>query len=186
MVHHRHQVGLQGAGEVRVHRLAGETAAPTDQLALAQFLSREIFGAIALNQQIASFDNRLDAEVQTRMRIEVRTLVERASRWLVNNRRLPLDSEEVIRDFEVTVEQVTTALPELMVGTELDAFTARCDALVAIGGSWGTLSEIALACRTGVPAWSIAGWDLPAEGGPVVTPDAEAAVAGVLAFLGGQ
>ena len=60
------------------------------------------------------------------------------------------------------------------------------DALVAIGGSWGTLSEIALACRTGVPVWSIAGWDLPAEGGPVVTPDAEAAVAGVLAFLGGQ
>ena len=40
--------------------------------------------------------------------------------------------------------------------------------------------------RTGVPVWSIAGWDLPAEGGPVVTPDAEAAVAGVLAVLGGQ
>ena len=60
------------------------------------------------------------------------------------------------------------------------------DALVAIGGSWGTLSEIALACRTGVPVWSVAGWDLPAEGGPVVVADAGAAVAGVLAFLRGQ
>ena len=60
------------------------------------------------------------------------------------------------------------------------------DALVAIGGSWGTLSEIALACRTGVPVWSVVGWGVPAEGGPVVVPDAQAAVAGVLAFLGGQ
>jgi uncharacterized protein (TIGR00725 family) len=60
------------------------------------------------------------------------------------------------------------------------------DALVAIGGSWGTLSEIALACRTGVPVWSVAGWHLPAEGGPVVVPDAKAAVAGVLELLAGQ
>ena len=33
------------------------------------------------------------ADVQTRMRLEMRTLVERASRWLINNRRPPLDSE---------------------------------------------------------------------------------------------
>ena len=58
------------------------------------------------------------------------------------------------------------------------------DALIAIGGSWGTLSEIALACRTGVAVWSVAGWDLPAEGGPVVVPDAASAVAGVIALLG--
>ncbi|MFD0450212.1 TIGR00725 family protein [Rhodococcus aetherivorans] len=30
-----------------------------------------------------------------------------------------------------------------------------CEALIAVGGSWGTLSEIALAVRTGVPVISI-------------------------------
>ena len=59
------------------------------------------------------------------------------------------------------------------------------DALVSVGGSWGTLSEVALACRTGVPVWSVDGWDLPGPGGPVVVADAESAVAGVLAFLAG-
>jgi len=59
------------------------------------------------------------------------------------------------------------------------------DALVSVGGSWGTLSEVALACRTGVPVWSVDGWDLPRPGGPVVAADAESAVAGVLAFLAG-
>jgi uncharacterized protein (TIGR00725 family) len=34
------------------------------------------------------------------------------------------------------------------------------DALLAVGGSWGTLSEIALAVRTGVPVFAVAGWDL--------------------------
>jgi uncharacterized protein (TIGR00725 family) len=34
------------------------------------------------------------------------------------------------------------------------------DVVVAVGGSWGTLSEVALALRTGVPVVSLRGWDL--------------------------
>jgi uncharacterized protein (TIGR00725 family) len=51
--------------------------------------------------------------------------------------------------------------------------------VVAVGGSWGTLSEVALACRTGVPVVALHGWQLadpagaPPDGGPlaVTTPD---------------
>jgi uncharacterized protein (TIGR00725 family) len=39
------------------------------------------------------------------------------------------------------------------------------DAVLAIGGSWGTLSEIALARRTGVPLVCLGGWDV--DGQPV-------------------
>lgn len=35
------------------------------------------------------------------------------------------------------------------------------DAVLAVGGSWGTTSEIALAARTGVPVVSVGSWDLP-------------------------
>jgi uncharacterized protein (TIGR00725 family) len=34
------------------------------------------------------------------------------------------------------------------------------DAVIAVGGSWGTLSEVALAMRTGVPVVSIGGWQV--------------------------
>jgi uncharacterized protein (TIGR00725 family) len=54
------------------------------------------------------------------------------------------------------------------------------DAVIAVGGSWGTLSEVALACRTGVPVWALAAWDLPREGGPVVVADPAEAVARAL------
>jgi len=35
------------------------------------------------------------------------------------------------------------------------------DAVLALGGAWGTLSEIALAARTGVPVFAVDSWDLP-------------------------
>ena len=57
------------------------------------------------------------------------------------------------------------------------------DALVAVGGSWGTLSEVALACRTGVPVFALHFWELPGGGGPVVVADAEEAATRALAVL---
>ncbi len=50
-----------------------------------------------------------------------------------------------------------TGLGELRNGLLVRA----ADAVVAVGGSWGTLSEIALAMRTEVPVVSLLGWDLP-------------------------
>lgn len=57
------------------------------------------------------------------------------------------------------------------------------DAVVAVGCSWGTLSEIALARRTGVPLVLVDPWDLPADVGTVVATAPEA-VAAVEAALG--
>jgi len=41
------------------------------------------------------------------------------------------------------------------------------DALIAVGGGFGTLSEIALALRTGVPVIGMATWGLTRDGQPV-------------------
>ena len=55
----------------------------------------------------------------------------------------------------------TIAIPTGM-GEMRNALLVRsADAVLAIGGSWGTLSEIALAARTGVPVFAVTGWDLP-------------------------
>jgi glutamate dehydrogenase len=119
------------AGITFFHRLAGETAATVESLVQANFVAREVYGARRLWQEIDALDNRIDAAVQTRMRLEVRTLVERVSRWLVNNRRAPLDSEALVSQFEVTVEKLMGMLPDLMTGRELAGFESRRDDLVA-------------------------------------------------------
>jgi glutamate dehydrogenase len=124
---------VNNAGITYFHRLAGETSATTAELTRANFVAREIFGAGRLQRQIASFDNQLDAGVQTHMRLEVRTLVERASRWLLNSRRSSESTESLVADFEVVVEKVMAELPNLLVGRELEAFESRRDALIAKG-----------------------------------------------------
>jgi len=48
------------------------------------------------------------------------------------------------------------------------------DAMLAVGGSWGTLSEIALAVRTGVPVVTVGGWELPGPEVPACSDVAEA------------
>ncbi len=121
------------AGITYFHRLSGETGADAAELTRANFVAREIFGARALETEIATYDNTIDAAVQTRMRLEMRTLAERVSRWLVNNRRPPLDSEGMVEFFGDTTEQVVKALPELLTGREQEAFAARRDSLTAKG-----------------------------------------------------
>jgi glutamate dehydrogenase len=59
------------------------------------------------------------------MRIEMRTLVERASRWLVTNRRPPLDSVATVEQFAGPVQATMAQLPDLMTGRELEAFRDR-------------------------------------------------------------
>ncbi|MQA87304.1 MAG: TIGR00725 family protein [Streptosporangiales bacterium] len=59
------------------------------------------------------------------------------------------------------------------------------DAVIAVGGSWGTLSEVALACRDGKRVVSLSGWQVSdTQGGtvPGVTPAADAGQAVLLAL----
>jgi uncharacterized protein (TIGR00725 family) len=75
---------------------------------------------------------------------------------------------------------LTVSLPTGM-GEMRNALLVRsCNGIIAIGGSWGTASEIALACRIGVPVFSIGGWEFPAKG-PVRAASAEDAVRRLLA-----
>jgi len=85
----------------------------------------------------------------------------------------------------------TVAIPTGL-GEMRNALVVRTvDAVLAVGGSWGTLSEVALAARTGVPVFSVAGWDLtglpdaPDAAPPVVACDSvEDAVARIAQVLG--
>jgi uncharacterized protein (TIGR00725 family) len=70
-------------------------------------------------------------------------------------------------------EHVTVALATGL-GEMRNALVVRAaDALIAVGGAYGTLSEISLALRTGVPVVGVGTWELDDV---VDAPDPEAAV----------
>jgi uncharacterized protein (TIGR00725 family) len=68
---------------------------------------------------------------------------------------------------------IPTGLGELRNGLLVRA----AELVIACGGSWGTLSEIALAARTGRPVITLGGWDLEALGAGPVRAAADAAAA---------
>ncbi len=116
---------VNGAGMTYWPRLADETGATVADLTRANFVAREIYASLPLRDELKSFDNRLEARVQTSLRIQMRTLVERASRWLVNNRRPPLDSQATVDQFAGPVQATMAQLPDLMTGRELAAYQDR-------------------------------------------------------------
>jgi len=121
------------AGVTFFHRLSQETSASAEELARAHFVSREVYGADDLVRQICGLDNKIDASIQTDMRLAVRTLIERASRWLVNNRRPPLDSESTVEYFGTDIQKVMHALPEILTGVQAEEFESRRQTLESRG-----------------------------------------------------
>jgi uncharacterized protein (TIGR00725 family) len=77
---------------------------------------------------------------------------------------------------------LTVALPTGL-GEARNALVVRAaDVVIAVGGEWGTLSEIALAMKTGTPVVGIATWELR-RAGRVVPGVQEAADAGTAVQL---
>lgn len=80
-------------------------------------------------------------------------------------------------DREAANPFVDVAIPSGL-GEARNALVVRAaDALVAVGGGYGTLSEIALALKAGKRVVGLDSWDIE---GVVAAADAEAAVAAVL------
>jgi glutamate dehydrogenase len=67
------------------------------------------------------------------MRLEGRRITERATRWLVVNRRPPIDISWQIEFFEEPIARLLEALPGVLAGRELDLFIERRDSLLADG-----------------------------------------------------
>ncbi|WP_405056301.1 NAD-glutamate dehydrogenase [Kribbella sp. NBC_01505] len=118
------------SGITAFHRLSLETGGSVEDVVRANLAASRIFAQPDLLSANAELDNVVDAATQTHMRLETRTLVERATRWLVSNRRPPVDIQDLIDSFVPGIAKLAAALPELLRGRELALFEQRREALV--------------------------------------------------------
>jgi glutamate dehydrogenase len=103
-------------GSTFAFRLAEETGLPVPHVARAHVASWEIFGLAELQTEIESLAD-VPTEVQIRLLLEVRTLAERASRWLLRNRRQPLDIRGTVEHFAPAVPLLVDEIPRLLAGS---------------------------------------------------------------------
>ncbi|AVH58421.1 MULTISPECIES: NAD-glutamate dehydrogenase [Streptomyces] len=116
-----------------LHRLREETGASLEEIVRAQTAARAIFNSSAVWDAVEALDNVVAADVQTRIRLHSRRLVERGTRWLLNNRPQPLQLAETISFFGDGVEQVWSELPKLLRGADLEWHQRIYDELSGAG-----------------------------------------------------
>src|SRR5207244_12193063 len=75
-----------------VHAMRARTGRPAPEIAQAYILVREVFELRGLWADIESLDNKVAAQVQIEMLLEIATLLDRAAAWLLYRRRLDLAS----------------------------------------------------------------------------------------------
>ncbi|MFH9013685.1 NAD-glutamate dehydrogenase [Streptomyces sp. NPDC017943] len=120
-------------GTTYLHRLREETGASLEEIVRAQTAARAIFRQYPVWDAVESLDNKVEAEVQTRIRLHSRRLVERGTRWLLNNRPQPLQLADTVDFFADRVEQVWGQLPKLLRGADLEWYQKIYDELSGAG-----------------------------------------------------
>ncbi|MGC5041199.1 NAD-glutamate dehydrogenase [Streptomyces sp. DT190] len=120
-------------GTTYLHRLREETGASLEEIVRAQTAARAIFRQSPVWDGVEALDNKVEAEVQTRIRLHARRLVERGTRWLLNNRPQPLELAGTVDFFAERVEQVWSQLPKLLRGADLEWYQKIYDELTGAG-----------------------------------------------------
>ncbi|MFJ8195302.1 NAD-glutamate dehydrogenase [Streptomyces sp. NPDC096152] len=120
-------------GTTYLHRLREETGASLEEIVRAQTVARAIFRSGPVWDAVEALDNKVEADVQTRIRLHSRRLVERGTRWLLNNRPQPLELTDTVAFFADRVEQVWSELPKLLRGADLEWYEQVYDELTAAG-----------------------------------------------------
>ncbi|MDQ8705823.1 NAD-glutamate dehydrogenase [Streptomyces sp. LHD-70] len=124
---------VNSGGTSFLHRMREETGASLEEVVRAHTAARAIFGLGDFWDAVEALDNVVAADVQTRIRLHSRRLVERGTRWLLNNRPQPIDLAETIEFFREGVTQVWSELPNLVRGADLDWYQGIFEELTGAG-----------------------------------------------------
>ncbi|ANZ18365.1 NAD-glutamate dehydrogenase [Streptomyces noursei] len=116
-----------------LHRMREETGASLEEVVRAHTAARAIFRLGQVWDDVEALDNTAAADVQTRIRLHSRRLVERGTRWLLNNRRQPLELSGTIDFFSERVAQVWAELPKLLQGSDLEWYRTILEELTDAG-----------------------------------------------------
>ncbi|OKI62834.1 NAD-glutamate dehydrogenase [Micromonospora sp. CB01531] len=116
-----------------VFRTVEETAASAADVLRAYVVVREVFGLRELWNAIEALDNKVSPELQTSVFLDTRRLLDRAVRWLVTNRRSPIDVPGEIARLRDGVARLLPDLENLFYGSEREAIAAHIDSLTETG-----------------------------------------------------
>ncbi|WP_320067592.1 NAD-glutamate dehydrogenase [Micromonospora sp. RTGN7] len=124
---------INRGGITFVFRVVEETAASAADVIRAYVVVREVFGLRELWAEVEALDNKVDPELQTAAYLDTRRLLDRAVRWLVTNRRSPIDVPAEIARLRDGVARLLPGLENLFYGSERQGIATHMDSMTSKG-----------------------------------------------------
>ncbi|MGI9135943.1 MAG: NAD-glutamate dehydrogenase [Candidatus Nanopelagicales bacterium] len=131
------------AGITFVFRAMEETGANPIEVVRAAAVVIEIFGIRQMWQAINAEDNAIPTAAQTAMHLEVRRLLDRATRWFLQTRGGTLDVEAEIARLRPIIEQYAPEVAGALVGGEARRLQMQTAAFVGLGAEPGLAARAA-------------------------------------------
>jgi glutamate dehydrogenase len=95
-----------------IHDMRARTGRPASAIAQAYIIVREVFGLRPVWSEIELLDNKIAAQVQIEMLLEIAELIERAVGWLLSRKRLELGCE--VKRFAPSVASLAASLLQVL------------------------------------------------------------------------
>ena len=143
---------INRTGSVFVHRMIEETGATSEEVTRAFVLVRDVFALEALWADIDALDNKVPAQLQYEMLIEVGRLAVRATLWFLRRRRERLPIADVLAIFQPSVATLHAMVPAALTASDRMAWTAAvaqfanqgvdralAERVASLGGLYATL-----------------------------------------------
>jgi glutamate dehydrogenase len=124
---------INRTGSVFVHRMQEETGAPPADVTRAYILARDIFHLEPLWHEIDALDNRIPAQLQYELLVDVGRLVLRATLWFLRRRRERLPIARVLEIFRPGLDALEANIPGFLSEADRAAWTGTVDALCTKG-----------------------------------------------------
>ena len=120
-------------------RMTEETGATVVDSTRAHIAARAIFAMDELWAPVEALDGVVSPDVQLRMVLAVRHMVERGALWLLRHRRPPLDISATVAAFAQGARELSEAIPRVLFGSDRE----RLEATAADFEAAGTSHELA-------------------------------------------
>ncbi len=125
-------------------RIAEETSAPIDEIVRAFGAAWAILDLDRHRNDLFACEDDLPADAIIQATLDIKQLGERATRWVLRNRRSPLDCDGLIDELTPGVAEVRRLLPGLLAGRDLEEIESRRAQLATLDLPEPLPSEIAL------------------------------------------
>jgi glutamate dehydrogenase len=116
-----------------VYRAMEESGASAADVIRAYVVVRDVYGLDKLWAAAEALDNKVPTTAQTLVYLETRRLLDRAVRWLVSNRRSPIDVAGEVARLRPGITELLPLLPDVLFGTERESMSGHVAELAERG-----------------------------------------------------